>query len=238
MMTVMDERSPYLDPYTIRFAISSTKLLNFIHQPDLVPVHTFPWSSWGPQSTRAEPRNDIWDGSWPCCVYGTRMVMEQTRVEDHDGQVKRYRPVSLIPTNYDVVMGPIEIYDFNQLALKHALMKANDDTSLEASFLASMKPVDYQDVKPLHIDGYDYYVQSTRLPRGFAKFFADPDNVTTSLPYRVCPTRISPHREGQKQERMDNDPAEEVDIGAVSSVMLSEDSVVLVRVGPHIRYCI
>ena len=228
MMTVMDERSPYLDPYTIRFIISTPRLLEFMDRTsDSVPFPTFAWPEWGPRCTRAEPKNDIWDGSWPCCVYGTKIITESSWVEHHNGQIARYRPVNLNPPDYDTVVGSPQIYDFNQAALKHALMQS---PILWSQASQQQGSIDYQDVKPLHLNGFDYYLQPTHLPSDFAKFFDDPDNVVTTLPYRVCRTQIAPPREDAQNASAAeaNDP--KVKLGNVNSVMLSGDSIVLVRV--------
>ena len=238
MMTVMDERSPYSDPYTIRFAISSSKLLDIVYQHDIVDSRMFPWTAWGPQSTRAEPQNDIWDGRWPCCVYGTRLIMESSWVENRDGQMKRYRPVSFDPPHYDIVVGSVAIYDYNQSALRHALMNVDVAATFLGAFpLEAGQAVDFQDVKPFRIGDYEYYVQPTKLPKDFAKFFDDPDNVLTSLPYRVCLTSVSVHHEHQNLTDQVDDPLVDIGLSTASDVvMLSEDSIILVRVSVFFVY--
>ncbi|GJE87919.1 F-box protein [Phanerochaete sordida] len=239
MMTVMDERSPLLDPYTIRFSISSAHLLAYVR--GAAGAFTLRWADWGPESCRAEPQNFIWDGSWPCCVYGTRIAAQHSSVVHTDGQVRRYRPVSLDPNDYEVAAHAVELADFNQAGIRKAVADAGvvpPGTSLSA-FFAAPEPVSYQDVRPLEgvDDGFEYYVHPTRLPADFAKFFDDADCVMTCLPYRVCSTGISMNgsengtEEVQKEGVGLDDPL--VNIGPFSAVMLSEDAVVIVREWPE-----
>lgn len=241
MMTVMDEQSPNLDPYTIRFAILTSRLLDIIRNVgrEVNPIEPlyFPWTEWGPASTRVEPRNDIWDGSWPCAVYGTRYVSERSCVRYADGTCRRYRPVSIEPPNYDLVVGPIEVYDFNQARVRKALLDAGvPGPQTLSAYLGAMQPVDCQDVEPLDIgDGYNYYLQPTYLPQDFKKFFADPREIVSRILYRVCSTRITPDlHENPLQAPLPavetDDPDSPVDVGLINSVMLSEDSIVVVRV--------
>lgn len=239
MLTVMDDHSPYLDPYTIRFTISSAHLLAYIHgAPSSPPL---PWTTWGPESCRAEPRNDIWDGSWPCCLHGTRFAVEHSYVVHTDARVRRYRPVSLDPNDYEIVSQSVELYDFNQAEIRRAVGAAGvvpADQSLNA-FFESKAPVSYQDVEPLVgiSDGFEYYVHPTRLPPDFAKFFDDADCVQTHLPYRTCNTRISMNKSDNGYEAYNSDGVgaddPPVDVGIVSAVMLSEDTIIVVRVSAH-----
>ena len=69
-------------------------------------------------------------------------------------------------------------------------------------------------------DGFKYYLQPTRLPPQFAELFAEPNTISTHLPYRISNVRI-PSLEFA-------DPS--ISLATTSGVMLSEDVVIIVKV--------
>jgi hypothetical protein len=235
MVTISDEGTEDLIMHSVRFNTTTSILLQLVRSNEGTPLCTIPWQDWGPASTRAEPMNDIWDGAWPVCVYGMRFITfncmlcgrldedELASVTD-DGPSRRYRQPGMDFYDYEHSEPWVEIFDYNQVMLGKAVLDSGvvvPSSYTLGDFFASLEPVDYEDVVPLKIteDGFDYYLHPTYLPPAFANLFDDPDNVCTRLPYRVC-----------RADQLLNPQDPSLLSGGVDALMLSEDSIVLVRV--------
>ena len=232
MLTLVDTEQPDKPPYSFRFTISASKLLGFLDREG-PSSRTIPWTEWGPLTARVEPINSIWEGNWPVCVYGTRMITHNYVVYppeavDSDAETidpslaLRYRSPEVSPSEYEFSELCVEIHDYNQAAIRQAVIDSDivpAGMTLD-EFLASKEPVEYDKVEPLHLpDGFDYYLHPTCLPPAFMKFFDDPTNVTTRLPYRVC-----------RMEKLMYPDDTSFITSILDGTMITEDSVVLVLV--------
>ena len=236
MATFADDHNLDLPSYTVKFSMLASRLLQSV-DVDITPSNNAPlqWAEWGPTCTRAEPVNMIWDGAWPVCVHGTRMVAQNFAVFYRHPTAQlgflypttsvRYRAVNKSFRSYEFSDFWVEVIDFDQAALRKAVLNAGIVPSSQTidEFFASQEPVDYREVSPLTLDdGFEYYLHPTRLPRDFSKFFEEPETIYTSLPYRVC-----------KAKRLLNSRNASLRVDHLEAVMLSEDSIVIVNVRIH-----
>ncbi|GJE93048.1 F-box protein [Phanerochaete sordida] len=180
-------------PVYIRFITSASKLLKLVRDDQLPGgSRTYPWSTWGPQSVRAEPGGYEDFHPHHNAPWGTRFI--DFVVCHHDSPDEGAHAIES-----DKVTSPAQVwdsagshgigilvYDFNQAAIRKTIWDALGVTleilvaSTETTRLIGATPAE-----PFYLsDGYHYNVLSSCLPPEYAKYFDDPDGVRTWLPYR------------------------------------------------------
>ncbi|GJE93049.1 F-box protein [Phanerochaete sordida] len=226
----------------VRFVTLASKLLKLVRDDELPAPRIYPWNIWGPQAVRAEPVGYHDVRPLKSAPWGMRFA--DSVVCHHDSPNHEAHAVES-----DLVTSPTQVwrsalshgmgvlvYDYNQASIRKSLWDARGVTPEElrdasrTSALLGVAPA-----KPLLLsDGYQYHVLPSRLPPDYARYFNDPDDVRTWLPYRKRETNIwikCPHttRRGPVQE-----PAPSGNLALplhrpLINCMLIEDTIIIER---------
>ncbi|KAJ3557915.1 hypothetical protein NM688_g1216 [Phlebia brevispora] len=93
LVHVTDDR--LAEDYALTFSMLASKLASYVDKSSAEKVN-IPWCDWGTDTCRATESAFFWEGIWPCCVYGTKHVVQE---DNH-----------------------VVIYDFNPHAIREQLL--------------------------------------------------------------------------------------------------------------------